>query len=51
MKSYHLTLWGVLLFFFGVMAFVVTLAFLRESNATGHDPAQIAHLRREGERK
>lgn len=36
---------GVLIFFFGIMAFVTVSAYLRKSGVTGMDMAQVRKLR------
>ncbi len=45
MKSFHLTVYSVLGIFFVVLGLVVTVAFKRDSNSTGLDPAQINKIR------
>lgn len=45
MKNYHLSLYGILILFLGVMAVVVALSFKRPSNRYKLDPAQIHLIR------
>lgn len=45
MKSFHLTVYPIIVFFLLVMATVAMVAFKRSSNSTGVDPAKITHLR------
>lgn len=45
MKSFPLTVYTILVFFFLVMGTVAAVAFRRTSNSTGVDPAQINKMR------
>lgn len=45
MKSFPLTVYTILVFFFLVMGTVAAMAFRRASNSTGVDPAQINKIR------
>ena len=45
MKSFHVTVWAVLLFFLAVMGSVTAVAFSRKSNSYKLDTAQMGALR------
>ncbi len=45
MKNFHLTVYTIIAFFVLVMGCVAVVAFMRHSNATGLDPAQIGKIR------
>lgn len=46
MKSFQITVWGVILLFAFVMGCVAFESFKRKSNACKIDPAEIVHIRR-----
>jgi len=46
MKSFHLTVYAIIALFLIVMGTVATVAFMRSSNNTGVDPAQINNMRK-----
>ena len=45
MKSFHLTVWGLLLIFSAIMLLVVSVTFNRKSNSCKLDPSHIKNLR------
>ncbi|MCH9626749.1 MAG: hypothetical protein S4CHLAM2_03770 [Chlamydiales bacterium] len=45
MRSFHLTVYTLIAFFVLVMGCVAAVAFMRHSNSTGLDPAQIGKIR------